>query len=110
MGFWLLAHARRPRHPAELVAREAGHECHVERIVRGKRALVHRLRDAPPPAELHRPDIHLVHFRGGNRAVALLNQRTGYASPAELSRKGEPDWTTTDNQDRGTLHQRIPLN
>jgi hypothetical protein len=71
---------------------------------------VHCLRDAPPPAELHSADIHLVHFRGDDRTVALLNQRAGYAAPAELSRKREPNWTTTDYQNRGILHQRTPLN
>jgi len=40
----------------------------------------------------------------------LLNQRAGYATPAELYCKGEPDRSTTDNQDGDTPHLWIPLN
>src|SRR6266550_3174589 len=97
IGFRLLTHARRARHASELVAREAGHECHIERIVWRERARVHRLRDAPPPAKLHGADVHLVHLRRDDRAVALLDQRARNAAPAELSRKGKPNWSTTDD-------------
>src|SRR5262245_17142898 len=100
----LLAPARWPRHTRELVARQRRHECDIKRVIARKRAGKYILRYAPTPAELHRPDVHFVHFRRDNRAVALLDQRTRYAAPAELPREGEPDRSTTDDQNRGVPH------
>ena len=109
VGLRRLAHARRARHAAELVARKAGHERHIEWIIRRERAAVHGVGDAPAPAELHGADIHLVHLRGDDRAVALLDQRAGNAAPAELACKREPDWSAADDQDRRFRHP-APLN
>src|SRR5262245_48471371 len=73
LGFGLLAHARRARHAAKLVARKTRYEGDVERIIRRKWAVVHGVRNTPAPAELHGADIHLVHFGGDDRTVALLD-------------------------------------
>src|SRR5262249_50266247 len=81
----LLTHARRPRHTRQLMTRQGGHERDVERVVRRKRTGKHIIRDAPTPAELHGPDVHLVHLRRGNGAVTLLDERTRNTAPAELA-------------------------
>src|SRR5262245_27530244 len=97
-------HARWPRHTRELVARQRRHKRDIKRVIARKRAGKDIVRYSPTPAELHRPDIHFVHFRRDNPAVALLDQRTRYAAPAELPREGEPDRSTTDDQNRGAPH------
>src|SRR5262245_13207196 len=106
----LLAHARWPRHTRELVARQRRHERDIKRVIARKRAGKDILRYAPTPAELHCPDVHFVHFRRDNRAVALLDQRTRHAAPAELAREGESNWSATDNQYRGPPHARSLVN
>ena len=59
--------------------------------------------DAPAPAKLHRPNVHLVHFWGDDRTVALLDERAGDTAPAELACEGEPDWSTADDQNADSL-------
>jgi hypothetical protein len=93
---------------------KAGHEHNVERMIGGKRTIAHRIGNAPAPAELHGANIDLVHFRRGDDAVALLNQLTGDAAPAEFVRKREPDRTAADDQHRhatrggrGLRHQNL---
>src|SRR5262245_3644775 len=106
----LPAHTWWPRHTRELVARQRRHERHIKRVIARKWAGEYILRYAPTPAELHRPDVHFVHFRRDNRAVALLDQRTRHAEPAELARAGKPKWSATDDQYRGPPHARSLVN
>jgi hypothetical protein len=65
---------------------------------------MHVVRDAPPAAELHGADIHLVHLGGDDRAIALLDQRACDSAPAQLAGEREPDWSTADDEDRGLIH------
>ena len=88
----------------ELITREAGHEGHVERIVRRKRTGVDVIGDAPPPAELHRPDIHLVHLGRDDAAVALLDELAGDAAPAKLGGERKADRPAADDQYGNSLH------
>src|SRR5262249_49506609 len=65
-----------------------------------KRAVLNRIGNAPAPAEFHGPDVHLVHFRGRNRAVGLLDKRAGNTAPAEFDREREAHRAASDNQHR----------
>ena len=84
---WFLAHARGARYAAKLVARKARHASHIEGIVRREWAGMHRVGDSPAPTELHGANIHFVHLRGDDRAVALLDERARDAAPPKLARK-----------------------
>ena len=68
---------------------------------------MHCVCDTPAPAELHRSNVHLVHFRGDDRAVALLDERARNAAPAELARESEPDWSTADDQNATFLKRGL---
>src|SRR5262245_50850685 len=104
-----LALARRARHAAKLVSGKAGYEGNIERIVRRERAGVHGVSDSPAPAELHGANVHLVHLRGDDRAVALLDEHTGNAAPAELARKGEAHRSAPDDQNASVMHAPAPF-
>src|SRR5262245_21450016 len=95
--FRFLAHPWCAPNSAEFVTRKARYEGDIERIIWGEWTCVHGVRDTPSPAKLHRADVHLVHFRGDDRAVALFNERTCNAAPPEFACKGEPDWPAPDN-------------
>ena len=110
----LLLRARRPPHPRQLMAAETRYEHHVERMVGGEGTVAYVLGDVPAPAEFHGAGVDLVHLRGRDRAVALLDQFAGDAAPAEFGGEREPDRTTTDDQHRdmtrgarGLLHQDL---
>ena len=70
----------------------------VERMVGRERAVEHLVGDAPAPAELHGADVHLVHLRRDDRAVALLDQLAGDAAPAELGGERQTDRPAADDQ------------
>src|SRR5262249_39603274 len=109
MGPGRLARARRSGHAAKLVARKGRYKSHVERIVRRERAGVHGLGNSPAPTELHRADIHFVHLRGDDRAVALFDECAGNPAPAELARKSQAHRSASDDQNGSFLHARAPL-
>lgn len=58
---------------------------------------MHHVGNPPAPAKLHGPDVHLVHLRGNDGAVALFDQCAGDPTPTEFARKAE---------DPPALHQR----
>ena len=103
-GLRLGAGDRRTRDAAELVAGEARDEHRVAGVVARERAVVHLVGDAPAPAELHGADVHLVHLRRDDGAVALLDQQAGHAAPAELARERQTDRPAADDQNRNFLH------
>src|SRR6188768_153955 len=84
-GLRLEARHGRAGNAAELIAAEARHEYGVSGVIARERAVVHPVGDAPAPAELHGADIHFVHFRRDDSAVALLDQQARYAAPAKLA-------------------------
>ena len=99
--FRLGAVAGRPWHAAELVTGKVRDEHDIHRVVRREWTVLYGFGNAPAPAEFHGPDVHLVHFRGRNRAVSLLNERAGNAAPAELDRERKTHRAASDNQHRG---------
>jgi hypothetical protein len=103
-GLGLDARHGRAGNAAELIAAEARHEYGVAGVVARERAVVHPVGDAPAPAELHGADIHLVHFRRDDGAVALLDQQARHAAPAKLAGERKADRTATDDQYRNVLY------
>src|SRR5262245_47902070 len=101
--------ARRPRHAAKLVARKACHKRNVERVIRRKRTGMHRVCDAPAPAELHGANVYFIHLRGDDPAVTLFDERTGNSAPAEFARERQADRSATDDQNGSCLHARPPI-
>ena len=110
VAFRLLAHARRARHAAELVAREARHEGDVERIVRRKRTSMDGVGDAPAPAELHGADVHLVHLGRDDGAVALLDQRAGECRASRARPLARARLAHRRRSKLGFPHLRLALN
>ena len=94
----LLLRPRRPPHARQFVAGKAGDKDHVERMIVGKRTMAHGIGDAPAPAEFHGAGIDLVHFRRGDRAVALLDEFAANSAPAKLGPKRQSDRSTADDQ------------
>src|SRR5262245_64840031 len=65
---------------------------------------MHCVCNAPAPAELHRADVHLIHLRGDDAAVTLLDEHTGNSAPAEFARERQADRSATDDQNGSFLH------
>src|SRR5262245_27198202 len=87
-----------PLHSRQLVSAKIGYEHGIHRVIVGKRTVHHLVGDAPTAAELHSPDIHLVHLGRVNPPVRLLNEKTLDATPAQIGGEGEPDRSSADDQ------------
>src|ERR1700757_4868051 len=94
---------RRAFYAPELIAAERGHEDHVLRPGEREGRIEHLLGDPPAAAKLHRARVDLVHLRSLHDAVALLDEQTADALPAELCRQSKADRFAADNQDRNFL-------
>ena len=86
-----------PLHSRQLVSAETGYKYGIHRMIVGKRTVHHLVGDPPTAAELHGPEVHLIHLRRVDPAVRLLDEDALDATPAEIGGEGEPDRSPADN-------------
>ena len=88
------------RHAAQFIAAHVCDKHDVHRIIGRERTIMHILRNAPTAAEFHGADIDFVHFRRGDRAIALFDQAAGNAAPAKIGGEREAHGAAANDENR----------
>ena len=86
-----------PLHSRQLVSAETGYEHGIHRMIVGKRTVYDAVSVAPTAAELHGPDIHLIHLGRVDPSIRLLNQDALDTTPSQIGGESEPDRAPADD-------------